>query len=117
MKRLIQPVSLTIAIAFAVAGAAHAQNTVAPIVVAPADSIVVSYADLDLSADAGLRVLKARVSQAADRLCGDRSPHVIAEMQRRGCRSFALDGAAPQIAAARSSAMAAAPRTIVLARR
>jgi UrcA family protein len=116
MNRLIT-VAVAFASAAALAGVAAAQTTVAPVVVSPGDSIVVSYADLDLSGSAGMSVLKGRVSRAADRLCGQRSRILDVELQRRDCRAFALAGAAPQIAAARGAALASGPRQIVLARR
>ena len=55
-------------------------------------SEVVPYADLNLSADAGLRTLKTRIAGAARRVCDTSG----AGLQRRGidaCRKAATEGA------------------------
>ena len=58
----------------------------------------VSYADLDLSDGSGVARLKARVANAADRLCLDigRQP-LNREMAGKACRKSAIEGADEQI--------------------
>jgi UrcA family protein len=99
------------------ADAAAQPTTVAPVIVEPGASVRVPYGDLDLGGPMGLDALRGRVSAAADKLCGQRSRLLDVDAQRKACRKFALDSAEPQIAAARSAALAAGPREITLARR
>jgi UrcA family protein len=112
MKTSIHAVALITAAALA--GAAHAQTTVAPVIVEPGESVLVSYADLDLSKPAGLRTLEGRVSAAADQVCGQPSRILKVDAQRKTCRSHALAGARGQIAMARAAAFAKGPRVIML---
>lgn len=84
------------------AAGAEAQKDVTVVAEAPpADALSerVSYADLDLSSASGVDRLNLRVSGAVKRVC---APHD--ERYSFGdygaCRSFALDGAGPQVALA-----------------
>ena len=77
--------------------------------VEPAPSVHVSYADLDLSQQAGRTTLEARVSHAVSRLC--RMPSALdqaAMSHYRACRKSAWSGARPQLAAAYGGARYAA---------
>lgn len=55
----------------------------------------VSYADLDLTSDRGVRKLNARVDGAVSRVCF--AFDYIDSDTKANCRSFAMDGAKPQI--------------------
>jgi len=65
-------------------------------------SVTVSYADLDLTSDAGAATLQRRLEAAADKAC---SRAWISESKssagRKACRTEALQGAAKQVAEAR----------------
>lgn len=82
----------------------------APAIAAPemdAPHTSVSYRDLDLSTDAGARILQQRVRRAAASVCGVFDQRDLpAVSHAMACRKMALQGAAPQmelaLAAARS---------------
>jgi len=65
------------------------------------DSVVVSYADLNLASAVGQRALNQRVAVAADSLCGfaDGIDYSV-KQAAAGCRSAAIDGAQPAVASA-----------------
>lgn len=79
----------------------------------------VSYADLNLASDAGAKVLKRRVGSAVSNVClqtvGSDTGTGLFEFQ--SCRSFAWQGAEPQIARAvqRSRELAATGRSSIAA--
>lgn len=58
---------------------------------APAQSIAVSSAGLDLSTQAGVRALDLRILHAASEVCGIRTP---ADSRRDTCRADAIAAAA-----------------------
>jgi UrcA family protein len=103
-RRISAALSIASAIGLALAGGAAEAGTQKEVtVVAPAPPDVlserVSYADLDLASQAGVASLNFRVSGAVKRVC---APHD--ERHSFGdygaCRSFASDGAEPQVALA-----------------
>jgi len=56
--------------------------------------VVVSYADLDLASDAGVRVLYRRLKVAAQRVCGVDGDHmIIRRMEHRACYDQVLSEA------------------------
>lgn len=70
-----------------------------PAISQSAPSAAVSYADLDLSTQAGIRSLNNRVEGAVKRLCAG---HLTiggpaAALAHRGCLSFARSSARPQV--------------------
>ena len=88
----------------AVAGLAGTLSAAAiaapPIVVeaSPQPTAIVSFADLDLSQAAGRARLDGRVRRAAEELCVDTGVRDLAErIEQKGCVSFAVASARPQI--------------------
>lgn len=82
----------------------------------------VSYADLDLSDQAGVAKLHQRVRSAARSICDFRGLGPVPEMRlRRGCMNDVLERASDDIELAvlakREDRMAALPGTLTLARR
>ncbi len=80
--------------AFNLSGVAHAQR---PAATEP--SRVVSYSDLDLSTEAGVRTLYGRIQNAAWRVCGDIvEPHnAAAAAENAKCRQALVDAAVAQV--------------------
>ena len=100
----------------ALAPAAFAQTRVAPVTVEALPSVFVSFADLDLDGDAGMKVLGARLRGAADKVCGQRSRLMKVDAQRKACRESALAGAWGQVAEIKSNrALARSDRLIRVA--
>lgn len=95
---------------------AAAATTLAGAATAQARTTVVSYADLDLTRPAGVRVLEDRIGAAVTDVCGDRTRLLAMEAQRRACVRAALGAANGQLAAARSTQFAKARGVIVLSR-
>ena len=93
---------------------ASAQTRVEPVEVEALPSAFVSYADLDLDGDAGMKALDGRLRAAAYKVCGQRSRLLKVDAQRKACFDTAMAGAQEQIAAARTAAVAKGPRLIVL---
>jgi UrcA family protein len=72
-----------------------------PAMARAADTVAVSYADLNLRNRAGRAVLGQRVADAAARLCGGFHPLELARAQAgRDCISATLAAAQPQLDAA-----------------
>jgi UrcA family protein len=67
---------------------------------------LVSFADLDLSTQAGQRTLQSRVMQAATQVCGRVDPGDFGPMREviTDCRNTALAGARPQMQLAMAQA-------------
>ena len=89
-------------ISLTLAGCAALITTAAPamepITVTGADSVRVSYADLNLGSSSGLATLEGRVRRAAKKLCVDRRVDDLdREMAGRACVAAALASAKPQI--------------------
>jgi len=100
--RLAAASGVTVAILTGAATAAQAQK--APVTVyAPADihTARVGYADLNLADEVGQSILKARVSEAASKVCGVflYQPRLSIE-DRSTCVAGAVAGARPQVARA-----------------
>ena len=99
----------------AAAGAA-AQTHVAPVVVGGGKSVVVSYADLDLSAAEGMKTLNGRIRGATRIVCGSAPEREIGrEVIRRECYNFAMAGVRTQLAAAQANQYAKGRSIIVVA--
>jgi len=61
-------------------------------------SVLVRYADLDLTSSRGTQALQARIDRAARAVCGSadiRDLRAMSDVQH--CRQVALSGAAPQV--------------------
>lgn len=70
-------------------------------------SVVVPYADLDLTKDAGRKVLDARIARAANTICGPVNLRDLARLAaRRACIAEARASAAPQVELALNAANA-----------
>jgi UrcA family protein len=69
-------------------------------------AVAVSYADLDLASDAGVRTLYGRLRAATQKVCGPRPGHDLA-MQRlwRDCRDDTLGRAVGQLGNAKLAAL------------
>jgi UrcA family protein len=65
-----------------------------------ADSVRVSYADLDLTRPSGRAVLEQRIKHAIKRVCPPRptSPEIGIYKIHRNCRAASWDGVQPQLA-------------------
>jgi UrcA family protein len=89
-------VSVALSAAFSTAIALAPAIAATP--VADGMSTTVRTSDLDLSTDAGVKMLNARVSRAAGHVCGDASSQDL-EIKRQVdlCRKVALNSAAPQV--------------------
>lgn len=59
-----------------------------------------SYADLNLSTDAGVKTLEQRVRTAIDQVCGSGSATLREQMDRHACRKQATSSADRDVAAA-----------------
>lgn len=72
----------------------------------------VSYADLNLSSDAGAQVMLSRLSRAADRVCGGRPDMGVGYHQKRRawnkCRAGSLKEAVVQLGSAQVTQLYAA---------
>lgn len=70
-------------------------------------SVVVPFGDLDLTKDAGRKVLDARLTRAASKVCGTVSVRDLARLAaRRACIAEARASAAPQVELALNAANA-----------
>ncbi len=68
-------------------------------------SIGVRFSDLDLASDAGASILRARITRAANTVCGDTDQRDLGAMgQMMACRKTAMASAAPQVELALASA-------------
>lgn len=88
-------------LSLAFVGSSHfAEAAAAGIDTRQADTAIVSTHDLDLSTDAGVRTARARVSRAAQRVCGD-YPRVglLPPAGIARCRTIAVREADARIAA------------------
>lgn len=83
-----QPACISLVVAAALAASAMAT----PVVASNTSSITVSYKDLDLAKSSGARELRARVNQAATKVCAFEAT--------RDCQKAAVAGAEPQVALA-----------------
>lgn len=81
---------------------------------ANADSVTVSFADLDLNQPAGSQLMHNRLRSAAQRVCGDTNLVTAAPRARHWCVKEAVADGWNQVAASRS-AQFAENRIIVLA--
>lgn len=87
------------------AGAAQVQTpanqttTISPIQVS-ANSVRVSYRDLNLDTEAGKGVMRARITRASHYVCGIDMQPLSVQMERLACVSDAKQGAFDQLAAA-----------------
>jgi UrcA family protein len=62
-------------------------------------SVVVSYADLDLTSEAGARAMLDRVTAAASKVCGRRTEYIEnAVAARNACRKVTVDAAVARLA-------------------
>jgi len=62
-------------------------------------SVAVSYVDLDLTSEAGARVMLDRVSAAASKVCGRRTEYIEnAVAARNACRKATVDAAVVRLA-------------------
>lgn len=89
----------------------QAQTTSGP---APAETIAVAYADLDLNQPAETRRLHNRLRSAAMRVCGDTNLVATAHRARHWCVKDAVQDGWDQVAANRAI-QSADSRTIVIA--
>jgi UrcA family protein len=82
MSRKIAPLFVALALVAGSAGLASAEPVNRPV------SERVSYADLDLSSTAGVKVLKLRLDRALDRVCGKHFDSASMTVRRaiRACR-------------------------------
>jgi UrcA family protein len=104
------------AFALAAAIAASASAAIAEPVVEATPSIVVSFADLDISHPAGRATLENRVSHAVMRLCGmPAAADLEAMSQYRSCRRTAWAGARLQLAAIYGRTLYAGPAPLEVA--
>src|SRR5512138_3737028 len=106
----MKSITLNASFAFfiALSGIAHADaGARAPI----SPRLVVSYADLDLSREAGARVMLSRLERAASTVCGGRPDiHIINQlMLYRACTRKAMDGAVAQLGSSKVSALYGRP--------
>lgn len=71
------------------------------------ESVKVAYDDLDISRDAGARVLLVRIEQAARRICGDRpAPRLVtANLRHQSCIGSAVSGAVSHVNSPRLTAL------------
>lgn len=60
-------------------------------------SIPVSYSDIDISTPSGAAVLRSRISNAADRICGVTAP--VERLRAAACRQSVLRSAHAELAA------------------
>lgn len=85
---------------------ALALGAATPALAQPA-SIAVPYGDLDLTKDAGRKMLDARISRAANRLCGTVGARDLTRIAaQRACVAEARASAAPQVELALNAANA-----------
>jgi UrcA family protein len=64
-----------------------------------AQSVAVSYVDLDLTSEAGARAMLDRVSAAASKVCGRRTEYIEnAVAARNACRKATVDAAVATLA-------------------
>jgi UrcA family protein len=96
------------------AAALHpASATPAPIVVEAVPALKVSFADLDMGAEAGRKALSARIAGAAKRVCGTPSARDIkAFSASKQCRKSALSSANLQVERLLATRLAAAERSV-----
>lgn len=111
--------SIIVVAAFALGAAAQLHAQTGPIVIqSDAPVATVSYADLNITAPAGLHALETRVALAAKDLCleNERTP-VVDALAQRHCLSFAMARARTDIdlAVARAGTQLASARTITVA--
>jgi len=72
---------------------------------AETNSMVVSYADLNLASEAGTQVLQRRITSAAETLCGYQETRQFALVTAtKGCRKDAIEGSRTAYEAAVASA-------------
>jgi UrcA family protein len=113
----------TINIAGCILGLVSASTAAAPVVVeghrAPAQEYVterVSFADLDISSQAGLDTLRGRIHAAATRVCASNNPEpLVARIESLGCNRRAMTDSYAQmdrILTARSAGTAVAAAAI-----
>ena len=91
----------------ALAALAIAGATVFPTVsqAAETESVVVSYADLNLASSAGQQILHRRVASAASTLCGfDGAMDYALNQAVNNCRTTTVAGVQPAVASAINSA-------------
>lgn len=113
----------TIIVAGCILGLASARAAAAPLVIeghrAPVQEFLteqVSFADLDISSQAGLGTLKGRIHAAATGVCGSNNPDpLMANVESVGCYRRAMGDSYAQIdriLAARSIGTAVAVATV-----
>jgi UrcA family protein len=78
----------------------------------------VSFADLDISSNAGLSALKGRIGAAATRVCGSTNPEpLMANIESLGCYRHAMSDSLAQVSrilAARGSGAAVAAASVTV---
>ncbi|MGH7026284.1 MAG: UrcA family protein [Brevundimonas sp.] len=79
-----------------------------------AETVIVSYADLDLNQPAGSRILEHRLRVAARRTCSDANLPMSHYLVRHACIKATLEDGWAQVAAHRS-ARSVESRTVTLA--
>ena len=99
--------------------AASAQTTQDPTTnIAPvsvyADSVRVSYGDLNLTSEEGMDRLGARIYRASAEVCQLNDQPLIQQMDRLICMNSARRDAYSQLAAKRSTTLASADQALVL---
>jgi len=102
---------LAVIVALGLTGAAGAASA-ATAAAGPAQSVRVAYADLDLSHDAGVSALYARLRSAASQVCNASDAiDLRSQVAYRDCAARALDEAVASVNDAKLTAVHARVRT------
>lgn len=88
-------------------------DTISPVQVT-ANSVRVSYRDLNLDTEGGMGIMRARIHRASYSVCGVNIQPLPQQLNRLGCVSNAKRGAFEQLAAARVRVYALADQVLVL---
>ncbi|RZJ03751.1 MAG: UrcA family protein [Brevundimonas sp.] len=120
LKKLAATTVAAAAVCIAPAGMAQTpgepgQTTTMPPISVTGNSVRVSYRDLDLTSDRGMRVLQGRIMRASHYVCGLTLQPLSQQMDRLDCVNDAKRGAFDQLAASRGRIYADADRVITLA--
>lgn len=98
MTRQLKTLAFAAALSALAAGVAHAQTVVSIDRVTQSQSV--SYADLDLSSQAGMKTLTARINSAAKTVCGPAPEYRESRTGYDACIKSAVDHAMIQVARA-----------------